>query len=166
MIEMLSSRFDHPWCEERPPAPVGPPPELIDAAELARRLGIARSTVYANARRFGAIRLGDGPRAPLRFDYAAALASLPRIGQEPLEILVPSSPDRLIEEGLRRLDAARGLEPLTRRSPSRPLCPHDRQTERLEPSASRTRMAQILCHANRLTWCSGVRMCRGAVSVR
>jgi hypothetical protein len=111
MIEMLCSRFDHPWCEERPLPPVDPPAELISAAELARRLGIARSTVYANARRFGAIRLGDGPRAPLRFDYAAVLASLPRVGQQPVEVLVPSSPDRLIQEGARRLRAARGLEP-------------------------------------------------------
>jgi hypothetical protein len=89
MIEKLSSRFDRPWCEDRPLAPIDPPAELIDAAELARRLGIARSTVYANARRYGAIRLGDGPRAPLRFDYAAVLASLPRVGQQPVEMLVP-----------------------------------------------------------------------------
>ena len=82
---------------------------MIDAAELARRLGIARSTVYANARRYGAIRLGDGPRAPLRFDFGAVLASLPRVGHQPVEMLVPSSPERLIEEGSRRLDAARGL---------------------------------------------------------
>jgi hypothetical protein len=104
MTEMLSSPFAHPWCEERPPAPVDPP------AELARRLGIARSTVYANARRYGAIRLGDSRNSPLRFDYAAVIASLPRVGQQPVEILVSSSPDRLIEDGMRRLDAARGLD--------------------------------------------------------
>jgi hypothetical protein len=98
-------------CEERPPAPVAPPAELIDAAELAQRLGIARSIVYANVRRFRAIRLGDGARAPLRFDYAAVLAGLPWVGQQPVEILVPSSPDRVFEEGMRRLSAARGLVP-------------------------------------------------------
>ena len=112
MIEMLCSRFVDPWCGDgKPPVRREPPAELIDAAELARRLGIARSTVYANARRFGAIRLGDGPRAPLRFDYAAVLAGLPRVGQQPVEILVPSSPDRLREEGTRRLNAGRGLIP-------------------------------------------------------
>jgi hypothetical protein len=64
MAEMLGSRFDHPWCEERPPAPADLPAGLIDTAELARRLGIARSTVYANARRYGAIRLTvETPRA-------------------------------------------------------------------------------------------------------
>jgi hypothetical protein len=111
MIEMLSSRFDHPWCEDRPLAPIDPPAELIDAAELARRLGIARSTVYANARRYGAIRLGDSRNSPLRFDYAAVLASLPRVGHQPVEMLVPPSPGRLIEEGARPLRAARGLGP-------------------------------------------------------
>lgn len=109
MIEMLSSRFDHPWCEESPPGPVAPPAELIDARELARRLGVARSTVYANARRYGAIRLGDSRNSPLRFDYAAVLAGMPRVGQRPVEILVPSAQDRLLEEGMRRLSAARGL---------------------------------------------------------
>jgi hypothetical protein len=106
---MLCSRFDHPWCEERPLAPVAAPAELIDATELARRLGIARSTVYANAGRYGAFRLGDGRNAPLRFDYPAVLASLPRVGQQPVEMLVPFLSDRLIEEGARRLSAARGL---------------------------------------------------------
>jgi hypothetical protein len=41
---------------------------LIDAAEVARRYGIARSTVYQKAAELGAIRLGDGPKARLRFD--------------------------------------------------------------------------------------------------
>jgi hypothetical protein len=73
--------------------------ELIDARELARRLGIARSTVYANARRYGAIRLGDSRNSPLRFGYAAVLAGLPRVGQHQVEILVPASPDRPIPKG-------------------------------------------------------------------
>jgi hypothetical protein len=47
----------------RPPAR-----PLVDAAELARVLGASRSFVYAHANRLGAIRLGDGPRARLRFD--------------------------------------------------------------------------------------------------
>lgn len=41
---------------------------LIDAAEVARWYGIARSTVYEKASDLGAIRLGNGPRARLRFD--------------------------------------------------------------------------------------------------
>ena len=42
--------------------------ELIDAADVARRFGIARSTVYEKAAELGATRLGDGPKARLRFD--------------------------------------------------------------------------------------------------
>ena len=41
---------------------------LIGAAEVARRFGIPRSTVYDRAGELGAIRLGDGPKARLRFD--------------------------------------------------------------------------------------------------
>lgn len=44
---------------------------LIDATEAARRLGISRATVYARSGELGAIRIGDGPRARLRFDPAA-----------------------------------------------------------------------------------------------
>jgi hypothetical protein len=55
-------------------------PELIDAVEVARRLGISRSTVYEKSDELGAIRLGAGPRARLRFDarFIAALGT-PRI---------------------------------------------------------------------------------------
>ncbi len=41
---------------------------LVDAAELARRLGVSRSTVYEYAGELGAIRIGAGARARLRFD--------------------------------------------------------------------------------------------------
>lgn len=44
------------------------PPELIDAAEVARRLGIRREAVYEHADRLGAHRIGNGPRGRLRFD--------------------------------------------------------------------------------------------------
>ncbi len=43
-------------------------PRWVDAAEIARRFGVARSWVYAHAPRLGAVRLGSGPRARLRFD--------------------------------------------------------------------------------------------------
>ena len=45
-----------------------PPGELLDAAALARRLGTNRSWVYEHQRELGAVRLGSGPRARLRFD--------------------------------------------------------------------------------------------------
>ena len=55
-----------------------PQPELVTAAELARRFGVDRSWVYANSARLGVVRLGTGPRARVRFDVrvvAALLAS-------------------------------------------------------------------------------------------
>ena len=41
---------------------------LVDAAEVAQRLGVHESWVYAHAEELGAIRLGDGQKARLRFD--------------------------------------------------------------------------------------------------
>jgi hypothetical protein len=44
------------------------PRRLLDAGELAGRLGVSREWVYEHANELGAVRLGDGPRARLRFD--------------------------------------------------------------------------------------------------
>ena len=44
--------------------------ELVDAAEIARRFGVSRDFVYGHANDFGVVRLGEGPRARLRFDPA------------------------------------------------------------------------------------------------
>jgi len=48
---------------------------LATASDVARALGVSRSWVYANKVRLGAIRLGSGPRARLRFDLAQAQAA-------------------------------------------------------------------------------------------
>jgi hypothetical protein len=47
---------------------------LVDAATVARLLGVSRATVYAKADQLGAIRLGSGRRARLRFDPARLVA--------------------------------------------------------------------------------------------
>jgi hypothetical protein len=47
--------------------------ELVDAAELARRLGTERSWVYTHAIELGAVKLGGGSRPRLRFDPQLAL---------------------------------------------------------------------------------------------
>jgi hypothetical protein len=44
--------------------------ELVDAAEVARRLGVSRESVYEHADALGAIRVGNGVRPRLRFDLA------------------------------------------------------------------------------------------------
>jgi hypothetical protein len=41
---------------------------LLTPAELAEWLNVERSYVYEHAEELGALRLGDGPRARLRFD--------------------------------------------------------------------------------------------------
>ena len=46
--------------------------ELATAAEVAQAFGVSTSWVYANKRRLGAIRLGEGPKARLRFELEQA----------------------------------------------------------------------------------------------
>jgi len=48
---------------------------LVTATELARRLGVDRSWVYRNSRALGAVRLGTGKRARLRFDPMTACSA-------------------------------------------------------------------------------------------
>jgi hypothetical protein len=54
---------------------VEPARALLSARALADRLGVDRSYVYEHADVLGAIRLGDGPRARLRFDLETARAA-------------------------------------------------------------------------------------------
>jgi len=49
---------------------------LVDAATLAATLGVSRDFVYEHADELGALRLGNGPRARLRFDVERAIAAL------------------------------------------------------------------------------------------
>ena len=49
---------------------------LATAAEVAARLGVGRGWVYANQELLGVIRLGDGPKARLRFDLDRAAQAL------------------------------------------------------------------------------------------
>lgn len=51
-------------------------PELIDAAEVARRFRLSRDYVYDHADDLGAIRVGNGPRPRLRFDPAVVAKRL------------------------------------------------------------------------------------------
>lgn len=51
----------------------GAVPQAVDAATLAEHLGVTRGFVYEHADELGGVRLGDGPRARLRFDLDRAL---------------------------------------------------------------------------------------------
>jgi hypothetical protein len=55
--------------------------ELVDAAELARRLGIERSWVYSHAIELGAVKLGSGSKPRLRFDPEVAARVLRKVGE-------------------------------------------------------------------------------------
>ena len=45
------------------------PERLLSASELAGRLGVSREYVYEHTDELGVIRIGDGPKAHLRFDF-------------------------------------------------------------------------------------------------
>jgi hypothetical protein len=64
-VEAIARRVAELLADERP----GDSPEvLVSATEIARRFGVSRDTVYAKADEWGAVRLGTGPKARLRFD--------------------------------------------------------------------------------------------------
>lgn len=51
-------------------------PGLVDAAELARRFNVTRAYVYDHATELGAVRLGTGPKARLRFNPERVVEAL------------------------------------------------------------------------------------------
>jgi hypothetical protein len=64
-IEAIAERVAERLAErERPPANIG----LATAAQVAKLFGVTTSWVYANKTRLGAVKLGAGPKARLRFD--------------------------------------------------------------------------------------------------
>jgi hypothetical protein len=54
-------------------------PRLLTVAAVAQEFGVSTDWVYANAARLGAIRLGSGPRARLRFDRATIADRLTKV---------------------------------------------------------------------------------------
>lgn len=56
---------------------------LVDARELAIALGVSVDYVYAHAAQLGAIRLGNGRRARIRFDVDTARGALEAGRQRP-----------------------------------------------------------------------------------
>jgi transposase-like protein len=57
--------------------------DQLTVEQVARRLGVARSTVYAHWREWGGYKLGPVEKAPIRFDRAALPAVAPRCGVRP-----------------------------------------------------------------------------------
>ncbi len=71
-IEQIAHRVAQMLREDTPP----PPSRLVDAEQLARHYRLSRTWVYEHADSLGAIRLGTGPRARLRFDLAEVARTL------------------------------------------------------------------------------------------
>ena len=57
--------------------------QLLDPKELAGALNVSLDYVYAHAADLGAMRLGDGPKARLRFDLQAAQRAMRRASSPP-----------------------------------------------------------------------------------
>lgn len=83
-IEAVALRVAALLHEEQGPA------ELVDAAEIARRFGVSRDFVYDHADDFGVVRLGEGPRARLRFDPARVRRQLGAVAAPPSPEAPPS----------------------------------------------------------------------------
>jgi hypothetical protein len=89
------------------------PPDLLTVAEVADRLKITPKWVYTHQRRLGVIRLGDGPKARLRFD--------PRIVDEQLK--PAQSPTSVAADGVALPWAEAQWRKGRRRLRSRPVPP-------------------------------------------
>ncbi len=70
-LRQLRDRLDAVDGQTTEPDPQ-PDTGLLSPAELARRLGRSRDWIYANAELLGAIRVGNGERPRLYFDFALA----------------------------------------------------------------------------------------------
>lgn len=85
---------DTPTNSRHHPTPVAQPPQrrpLIDASALAIELGVSRDFIYEHATELGAIRLGNGPKARLRFDPVAAREALACYGSRPSQAENPNA---------------------------------------------------------------------------
>ena len=70
---------------------------LVTAAELARLLGVGRSFVYDHAAELGAVRLGAGPKARLRFDPDEAVARMRKKKAKPARPAPAPRPPAAVE---------------------------------------------------------------------
>jgi len=77
-IEQIAHRVAELLRHSQPEQTAGPggSGQLLDAGQLACRLGVTRAWVYEHANELGAITLGDGPRPRLRFDPQIAAQAL------------------------------------------------------------------------------------------
>lgn len=75
-VAQLLRERDHAHSQPAPAA-------LFDASQLATHLGVTRTWVYEHAHQLGAIRLGTGAKARLRFDLDTATTAIKRLHERP-----------------------------------------------------------------------------------
>ena len=73
-----------------------PLPGLVSADVVSARFGVSRTWVYAHADELGVIRLGDGPRARLRFDLRRCAERFAQPTPEPVRAPAPRRAGRRI----------------------------------------------------------------------
>lgn len=81
--------------------------KLIDTVEVARRFNVSRDFVYDHADDLGAIRLGSGPKARLRFDPVVVAEQLATSASPDAEV-----PHRANPKPRRRKSATVALLPV------------------------------------------------------
>ena len=81
----------------------GQGPRLLTVAAVSQEFGVSTDWVYANAGRLGAIRLGSGPRARLRFDRATIADRIAKVGSH-------GARDRSSQRGKRRRGTREGAD--------------------------------------------------------
>ena len=78
-------------------------PRLITVAAVSQEFGVSTDWVYTNAGPLGAIRLGSGPRARLRFDRAT-------IADRIAKVATHTARDRSSQRGKRRRGTRAGAD--------------------------------------------------------
>jgi hypothetical protein len=78
-------------------------PRLLTVAAVSQEFGVSTDWVYAKAGRLGAIRLGSGPRARLRFDRATIADRIAKVALHPAR-------DRSSQRGKRRRGTRGGAD--------------------------------------------------------
>ena len=78
-------------------------PRLLTVAAVSEEFGVSADWLYANARRLGAIRLGSGPRARLRFDRATIADWIAKVASH-------AARDRSSQHGKRRRGTRDGAD--------------------------------------------------------
>lgn len=106
-VEAIAQRV----AELLQPADLG----LTDARGIANRLGVTREWVYANAAKLGAVRLGSGPKARLRFDLQRALDAFAELQEEEAQA-APKRPAKRRDRPRKTGDLAPGAQLLRGRT--------------------------------------------------